>query len=121
MSGEVRSTIEALTQLNEQLSQRDRLLSDEARWTANVIDIVGAGGEMVGRHPVGAEESKILDVQRLLPLIAIDGVDKANLLASLSGNPEAESERLPSVGAAVALLPGKVTHAGIEEPGSLSA
>lgn len=36
--------IERLTELNEELSPRDRLLSAEARWTADVIDIVGAGG-----------------------------------------------------------------------------
>jgi hypothetical protein len=36
--------VERLTQLNEELSRRDRLLSDEARWTADVIDIVGEGG-----------------------------------------------------------------------------
>lgn len=36
--------IERLTQLNQELSRRDRLLSDEARWTADVIDIVGEGG-----------------------------------------------------------------------------
>ena len=36
--------IERLTELNEELSERDRLLSDEARWTADVIGIVGGGG-----------------------------------------------------------------------------
>jgi GAF domain/PucR C-terminal helix-turn-helix domain len=33
-----------LTELNEKLNRRDRLLSEEARWTADVIDIVGKGG-----------------------------------------------------------------------------
>ena len=36
--------VERLTVLNEELNRRDRLLSDEARWTADVIDIVGEGG-----------------------------------------------------------------------------
>jgi hypothetical protein len=36
--------VERLTVLNEELRRRDRLLSDEARWTADVIDIVGEGG-----------------------------------------------------------------------------
>lgn len=36
--------VEQLTELNEELSRRDRLLSDEAQWTADVIDIVGQGG-----------------------------------------------------------------------------
>jgi GAF domain-containing protein len=36
--------IERLTELNEELGRRDRLLSEEARWTADVIGIVGGGG-----------------------------------------------------------------------------
>jgi PucR-like helix-turn-helix protein/GAF domain-containing protein len=38
--------IERLTELNHQLTERDRLLSDEARWTADVIGIVGGGGDV---------------------------------------------------------------------------
>lgn len=36
--------VDHLTRLNEELTRRDRLLSDEAQWTSSVIDIVGRGG-----------------------------------------------------------------------------
>jgi len=50
-------------------------------------------------------------------LLAVDGVVEANGLGGATGDAEAEGEGLSGGGAAVAFGAGKLTHAGVEEPG----
>src|SRR5579864_2214042 len=74
---------------------------------------------MVGGITVGAEQGEVFDVGAGLHLFAVDGIGKADDLACVAGDAEAEGEGLSGSGAAVAFFAGEFAHAGIEEPGSL--
>jgi len=66
------------------------------------IDVVGAGGQVVGGHAVGTEEGEVFDVVGGFDLLAVDGVVEANGLGGATGDAEAEGEGLSGGGAAVA-------------------
>src|ERR1700681_204350 len=81
------------------------------------VDVVGAGGEVVGWHAIGTEKREVLNVVCGFDLLAIDRVSEADLLACPSGNTKAEGEGLSRRGSTVAFGAGKFAHAGVEEPG----
>src|SRR5260370_21503429 len=80
------------------------------------VDVVGAGREVVGGHPVGTQKREVFDIVSRLDLLAVDRVSEADLFACAPGNAEAEREGLSSSGSAGALCVGKVADAPIEEP-----
>ncbi len=83
------------------------------------IGVVGARGEMVSGHAVGARQGEVLDLVGELLLLTINSIDKAQSAARAAGDAIAEGERLARGGAAVTLLAGKIAHTGIREPGAL--
>jgi hypothetical protein len=85
------------------------------------VDVVGAGGEMVGGHAIAAEEGEIFDVGGGFGLRAVDSVGEMNLVAGFARHTEAEGKRIASGGATIAFGAGKIGHAGIEEPSALGA
>jgi GAF domain/PucR C-terminal helix-turn-helix domain len=89
--GQHADRIERLTELNEELSRRDRLLSDEARWTADVIDIVGAEGGAGG------------GVQAILTAMAAQHRDVA-FAPTTGGPPQRSGPRVLTDSELVALL-----------------
>src|SRR6202162_4971749 len=85
------------------------------------VDVVGAGGEVVGGHAIGTEKREGLAVVCGFELLAVHRVTEADLFPCPPGNTEAEGEGLSCRGAAVALRAGKFAHAGVEEPGLIGA
>ena len=83
------------------------------------VGIIGAGGQMIGRHAVAAQQGEILDLVGQFALLAIDGVGEAQDAVVSARHAEAQGKRLTGGGAAVALGAGKFAHAGIEEPRTL--
>ncbi len=80
------------------------------------VDVVGAGGEVIGGRAVAAEEREVFDVVRRFGLIAEDGVGEGYGFAS--GDAVTEHEGLAGGGAGVGLVAGHFAHAGIRLPGS---
>ena len=78
------------------------------------IDVVGAGGEVVGGHAVGTEEREVFDVVGGFDVLAVDRVREADLLAGAAGNAEAEGEGLSGGGSAVALGAGSSRMPGLK-------
>src|SRR5260370_559070 len=98
------------------VSVREMVLSADD--VANTkVDVVGAGGEVVGRHAVRTEKREVFDVGGGFELLAVDRVSEADLFSCPPGNTEAKGKGLSRRGAAVALRAGKFAHAGVEEPG----
>src|SRR5579862_5212903 len=85
------------------------------------VGIVGAGGQMVGRIAIRAEQGKIFDISTGLHLFAVNGIGEANNLAALARNAEAKGKRLSSGRAAVAFLTREFPHPRIKQPSSLSS
>jgi glutamyl/glutaminyl-tRNA synthetase len=78
------------------------------------VGVVGAGGEVISRHAVAAEEGEVFDVGGGLGLVAIHGVGEADFAGGLARDAEAEGERLSGSGAGVALGLREVAHSGVE-------
>src|SRR6202158_3998640 len=85
------------------------------------LDVVGAGGDVVGGHAVGTEKREVFDVVGGFDLLAVDRVIETDLFASPPRNTEAEGKGLSGGGSAVALRAGKFAHAGVEEPGLIGS
>src|SRR6202140_5882096 len=85
------------------------------------IRIVGAGGQVVGRHAIGAQEREVLNVSGGLHLLAINGIGETHDTSSLARPAIAQSEGLSRGGATIAFLARKFPHAGIEQPSPLRA
>ena len=85
------------------------------------VHVVGTGGEVVGGHAVGAEEREVFDVIGGFDLLAVDRVGETHLFSQAAGDAETKGEGLSGRGSAVALGAGEVAHAGVEEPGLISA
>src|ERR1700676_1941699 len=85
------------------------------------VDVVGAGGEVVGGHAVRTEEREVFDVGGGFDLLAVDRVSEADLFGCPPGNTEAKGEGLSRRGSAVALRTGKFAHAGVEQPGLIGS
>ena len=71
------------------------------------VGVIGAGGQMIGRHAVAAQQGKVFDLIGQLGLLAIDGIGKAQHAVMAARHAEAQGERLAGGGAAVALLAAK--------------
>jgi len=56
------------------------------------VDVVGAGGEVVGWHAVGAEECEVFDVVSGFDLLAVDASLKRTCSPDAARNTEAEGE-----------------------------
>src|SRR6202521_4338544 len=85
------------------------------------VDVVGAGGEVVGGHAVRTEEREVFDVGGGFDLLAVDRVSEADLFGCPPGNTEAKGEGLSSRGSAITFGAGEFAHAGVEEPGLIGA
>ena len=85
------------------------------------VGVIGAGGQMIGRHAVAAQQGEVFDLIGQLGLLAIDGIDKAQDAVVAAGHAEAQRKGFPGGGAAVALGAREIAHAGIEEPCALRA
>ena len=81
------------------------------------VGVIGAGGQMVGRHAVGAQEGEVFDVVTGLGLVAVDGVLEGDNAAGFAGDAEADDERLASRGPAVGLFLRHFALAGVGAPG----
>jgi hypothetical protein len=67
------------------------------------IGVIGTRGEVIGGHPIGAEQGKIFNVRGGLHLFAVDRIGKAHDLAAFAGHAKPQGERLSGRGTAVAL------------------
>src|SRR5581483_1083575 len=67
------------------------------------VDVVGARGEVVGRHAVAAQQGKILNISRRFGLLAIDAVVELDLLVVIARNSKTQSEWLSGRRSPVAL------------------
>src|SRR5271166_1270985 len=85
------------------------------------VDVIRTGGEVVGGHAVGTEKREVFDVVRRFHLLAVHCVIEADWLAGAARNTEAQGEGLSGLRSAVALLAGKLAHAGIEKPGLIGS
>ena len=72
------------------------------------IGVVGAGGEVVGRHAVRAQQGEVFDLVGELWLRAVDAIDKSQHAALAARHAIAQRERLARGGAAVGSLRGTV-------------
>ena len=85
------------------------------------VGVVGAGGEVVGGHAVGAQQGEVFDVGGGFYLLAVDRISKSHDLLTLARHAKAQRKRLAGCGAAVTFRFGKFARAGIEQPSSLCA
>src|SRR5207245_3885311 len=85
------------------------------------INVIGAGGQVIGRHPVGTEQGEIFDVLGEFALLAVDRIAEAHFLARITRDPKTQRERLSPGSPAIALIPRKLTDPGVEEPCALRA
>ncbi len=83
------------------------------------VDVVGAGGEMVGGHAVAAEEREVFDVGGRFGLLAVDEVFDGDAVAGVARDAETDYEVFARGGAAVAFVAGNFALAGVEEPGAV--
>jgi len=83
------------------------------------IGIVGAGCEVVSRHPIRPKQREVLDLIGEFGLLAIDAIGEAQGPVVPTGNAIAEGERLARGGATVAFFARQFAHAGVEKPGAL--
>ncbi len=91
------------------------------------IGVVDAGGEVVRRHAVRAQQREVFDLVGELGLRAVDAVGEAQRAVLAAGDAIAERERLATGGAAVAgfssissRMPGLKSHAPCAEDWSSS-
>ena len=70
------------------------------------VDVIGAGSQVIGRHAVGAQEGKVLDVFGELGLFAEDAVVESDddFLPFRARHTVAQDEGLAGGGTAIALL-----------------
>src|SRR5437016_14631929 len=79
------------------------------------LGIIRAGRQVIGRHPVATQKREVLDIGGGFGLLAVNAINKTNLLHGFSGHPEAQSKRLSGGGPAVALGAGKIGRASCRE------
>ena len=68
------------------------------------VGVVGAGGQVIGRPAVGAEQGEVLDIGGGLGLGAVDEVGEGDFGAGFAGDSVADDKGLAGSGAAVAFL-----------------
>ncbi len=83
------------------------------------IDVVGAGGEVVGGDAVASEEREVFDVGGRFGLLAEDEVFDGDAVAGVARDAETDYEGFAGGGAAVAFVAGDFALAGVEEPGAV--
>ena len=74
------------------------------------VGIVGAGGQVVGRHAVAAQQGEVFDVGGGFGLVAVDAVGEAHVRDGVAGDAEAQGEGFAGGGAAVAFRGGEIAH-----------
>jgi hypothetical protein len=84
------------------------------------IDVIGAGGEMVGRSAAASQKREILNVSGHLGLLAVDEIAKGDGFTGVARDAKTKDELLAERGATIALFAGDFALAGIKEPGSAS-
>ena len=60
------------------------------------IGIVGAGGQVIGRHAVGAQQREVFDVGAGFHLLAVDGIFEANCLPASRGTRKRNAKGSPA-------------------------
>ncbi len=68
------------------------------------VGIVGAGGQVIGRHPIGAQQGEVFNVGACFDLLAVNGIGEANHVAGIARHAKTESERFSGSGPAIAFL-----------------
>ena len=82
------------------------------------IDVVGAGGQVIGRRAVAAEQREVFDIVGGFGLLAVDESVKRDGFAVSRGTRNRTHEFFAGGGAAVAFFARNFALAGIGEPGS---
>src|SRR5580658_7905356 len=85
------------------------------------VDVVGAGGEVVGGHAVGTKEREVFDVVGGFGLLAVDRIMEANLPDCSTWNTKAKREGFSGRDPPIALRARKFAHARVEEPGLIGS
>ncbi len=88
-------------------------------WLMSQVGVVGAGSQMVGRHPVAAQQGEILDVVGGLGLLAVDEVVERDRASGAARHAEAKHEGLACRGAAVAFSRGISRMPGLNSQAAL--
>src|SRR4051794_33421152 len=65
------------------------------------VRVVGTGRQVVGRHPIAAEQGEVLNVICSLALLAINRIGEAHLLAGCARYPKTQGKELTRGGAAI--------------------
>ena len=85
------------------------------------IGVIGAGGQVIGGHAVGAQQREILDIGGGLGLLAVHPVGEAHGALGIARHAEPQREGFARRGPAVALFGRHLAHLGVAQPGSLCA
>ena len=85
------------------------------------IDVIRARRQMIGRHPVRAQQREVFDIVGGLDLLAVHRVGEAHRFSLAARHAEPQREWLAGRRAAIALGAGEFAHAGIEQPGLVRA
>ena len=78
------------------------------------VRVIGAGGHVIGRQSVAAQQGEVFDVGGGFRLLAVDQIVKRHRLARFARHSVAHYERLAGGGAAVAFFARELAHRGME-------
>src|ERR1700691_3315196 len=83
------------------------------------VGIISTRCQMISRHSVTAQQSKVLNVRRRLHLLTIYRICEANGLTAFARHAKAQGKCFSGGRAPVALRSRKLPHPGIKQPCSL--
>ena len=85
------------------------------------VRVVGAGGQVIGRHAVAAQQGEIFDIGGGFGLRPVNAVGEANVPLGVARHAETQRKRLAGGGAAVAFLARHLAHSALNsQPRGLS-
>ena len=85
------------------------------------VGVVGAGGEVVSRHAVGAQQGEVFDVGGGLYLLAVNRISKSHDLPPSRGTRKRKANGSPAAARRSLSALREFARARIEQPGSLRA
>ena len=85
------------------------------------VGVVCAGGQVIRRHAVAAEQSEIFDIGGGFGLLAEDTIFEMNHSPALARHAEAQRERFARRRPPVAFRARKLAHAGRKQPSPVLA
>jgi len=90
-------------------------------WLMRRSAIVGAGGEVIGGHAIGAQQCEVFNIDGCLRLLTIDGITKLHHAATSRGTRKRRAKGSPAAAWRSLFFAGEFAHSGVEQPCSLRA